>query len=72
MALALGLSQAWNSKQAVFLWLEINWMMNQIIILKMVVSCCFTKHPLRNGCLGYQDDMMLFISPAKKSPVTYS
>ena len=33
-----------------FFWLEINWMIPNHYIR----NGCFTKHPLKNGCLGYQ------------------
>ena len=43
-------SSSWNSKQPV-LYGCFNWMIPNHYIR----NGCFTKHPLKNGCLGYQD-----------------
>ena len=46
----------WNSKQPVFYGC-FNWMIPnhyKLDIYIYIKHCCFTKHPLKNGCLGYQ------------------
>ena len=43
----------WNSKQPVFYGC-FNWMIPN----HYIKNGCFTKHPLKNGCLGYQVSLL--------------
>ena len=42
----------------IYKWLEINWMIPNLYI----GNGCFTKHPLKTGCLGFQADAMVIFS----------